>query len=178
MELTEKTVSSQTIYSGRIINVELHDVLLPNGKNAKREIVRHSEAVAVLAVDEDNNVYLVEQFRKPIDSPILEIPAGHVEKGEDPKETAIRELQEEIGMSAGKMTLINKYYTSPGFTDELIYFFLAENLTESRLSADDDEFINVKKIPFDRFLQMVKDNTVTDVKAILAAYFYAAFKMK
>ena len=90
MELIEKTVTKETIYSGKIIDVELQNVLLPDGRKSKREIVRHSQAVAVLAVDENENVYLVEQFRKPIDSLILEIPAGHIEEGEDPEYTAVR----------------------------------------------------------------------------------------
>lgn len=174
MELIEKTVTKETIYSGKIIDVELQNVLLPDGRKSKREIVRHSQAVAVLAVDENENVYLVEQFRKPIDSLILEIPAGHIEEGEDPEYTAVRELREETGMVAGEMRLLNKYYTSPGFTDEMIYFFLAGKLTQSSQFLDRDEFINVKKIPFDDFLKMVKDNTITDGKAVLAAYFYAS----
>lgn len=174
MELTEKTILSETLYSGRIIKVERQDVLLPDGKTAKREIVRHSEAVAVLAIDDAGYVYMVEQFRKPIDSVILEIPAGHVECDEEPEKTALRELQEEIGMSAKKIRLINKYYTSPGFTDELIYFYVAEGLFSCKANTDEDEFINIKRIPFDDVYSMAKSGELTDVKALLAIYFYAA----
>lgn len=172
MDLIEETVSKETIYSGKIIDVELQQVRLPDGRFSKREIIRHASAVAILAVDDDENVYLVEQFRKPIDSLILEIPAGHVEEGEDPAYTALRELREETGMVAEEIKLLNRYYSSPGFTDEVIYFFIAKKLTESVQSLDKDEFINVKKIPFDELLRMVKENEIADGKAVLAAYYY------
>lgn len=176
MDLIEKTSSKEIIYSGRIIDVELQKVVLPDGRMSKREIVRHSAAVAILAVDDDENVYLVEQYRKPIDSLILEIPAGHVEEGEDPRDTAIRELREETGLIASEMTLVNKFYSSPGFTDEIIYFYVAKNFGQSTQSLDTDEFINIKKVPFETLLSMVKDNTVIDGKTILAAYFYDSLR--
>ncbi len=174
MELIEKTVSTDNVYSGKIIKVELDDVILPDGKNSKREIVRHGPAVAILALDDDNNVILVEQYRKPIESVILEIPAGHIEKGEDPHETALRELKEETGYEAGKIELVSKYFTSPGFTDELIYFYFAENLKKSETHFDEDEFIELKKIKADEFIRMAKDFRLIDEKAILAAFYLEA----
>lgn len=176
MDLREETVSKETIYSGKIIDVELQQVRLPDGRFSKREIIRHASAVAILAVDDDENVYLVEQFRKPIDSLILEIPAGHVEEGEDPAYTALRELKEETGMAAEEIKLLNRYYSSPGFTDEVIYFFIAKKLTESVQSLDKDEFINVKKIPFEELLRMVNENEIADGKAVLAAYYYDSIR--
>lgn len=173
MELNEETVERETLYSGKIVDLELQRVRLPDGRCSKREIVRHAAAVAVLAIDDDENVYLVEQFRKPIDSLILEIPAGHVEKGEDPSYTALRELQEETGIVAGEITLLNKYFSSPGFTDEIIYFFMAKKLTQSTQSLDKDEFINVKKLPFEELLKMARENRLADGKTVLATYFYA-----
>lgn len=173
MELNEVTVEKETLYSGRIIDLEVQKVRLPDGRYSKREIIRHSDAVAVFAVDDDENVYLVEQFRKPIDSLISEIPAGHVEEGEEPQYTALRELCEETGLMAEEITLLNKYYSSPGFTDETIYFFMARKLTSAEQSLDRDEFINVKKIPFDELLKLVRENKIIDGKTILATYFYA-----
>ncbi len=176
MDLIEKTLSTEVIYNGRIIKVERDEVLLPNKTYAKREIVRHSEAVAILAVDKEDNVYMVEQFRKPIDSVILEIPAGHIEKGEEPEKTALRELEEETGMKANKIRLVNKYFTSPGFTDELIYFYIAEDLVPVSPHTDEDEFINIKKIPFNKLQKMAFDGELSDVKALLAIYFYSMIK--
>lgn len=174
MDLTERTTSSQTLYKGKIIDLELHDVVLPDGKNAKREIVRHKECVAVLAVDEDENVILVEQYRKPIDSVILEIPAGHIEDGETPELAAKRELLEETGFVATEMTYVNKYYTSPGFSDELIYFFFARGYNTSQRNPDEDEFINVKRLSAKDFIRLIDDHGTTDEKAMLAAYYYQA----
>lgn len=174
MDLYEKTTEKDCLYSGKIINLELHRVTLPNGRITKREIVRHKECVSMLAVDDEKNVYLVEQYRKPIDSVIWEIPAGHIENGETPEQAAIRELKEEIGMTAKSVEYVNKYYTSPGFSDELIYFFVVRVAIEDKQKLDDDEFINVKKISAKEFIKLVDEQKITDEKAILAAYFYAA----
>lgn len=174
MELYEKTTEKDCLYSGKIINLELHKVTLPDGRVTKREIVRHKECVSMLAVDDDKNVYLVEQYRKPIESVILEIPAGHIEQGETPEQAAIRELKEETGMEVTGIEYVNKYYTSPGFSDELIYFFIAHVTTFNKQNLDDDEFINIKKMSAKDFVKMVDEQKITDEKAILAAYFYAA----
>lgn len=174
MELYEETLEKDCLYSGKIIDLELHKVSLPNGRITKREIVRHKECVSMLALDDEKNVYLVEQYRKPIDSVILEIPAGHIEEGETPEQAAIRELEEEIGMTAKSIEYINKYYTSPGFSDELIYFYVVHVKSPDRQNLDDDEFINIKKMPVKDFVKLVDEHKITDEKAILAAYFYAA----
>lgn len=174
MELYEKTIEKDCLYSGKIINLELYKVTLPDGRVTKREIVRHKECVSILAVDDDKNVYLVEQYRKPIESVILEIPAGHIEQGETPEQAAIRELKEETGMEATNIEYVNKYYTSPGFSDELIYFFIAHVTISDKQNLDDDEFINIKKMSAKNFVKLVDEQKITDEKAILAAYFYAA----
>ncbi len=174
MELYEKTIEKEDIYSGKIIDVELHRVELPNGRITKREIVRHRECVAVLAIDDNKNVYLVEQYRKPIENVILEIPAGHIEQGETPEQAAIRELEEETGMITKSMEYVNKYYTSPGFSDELIYFFVAHVAEQDKQRLDDDEFVNIKRMSVRDFVRIVDEHKITDEKAILAAYFYEA----
>ena len=168
MKLGEKTLSVETIYDGRIIRVERQIVELPNGKTAPREIVRHADAVAVLAIDEENNVFLVEQFRKPIDCVIYEIPAGLVEPGEDPMAAAARELEEECGMAAGKLELLTKFYTTPGFSDERIWLYKATELVQSHQHMDEDELVNVIRMPAEEFAQKARTGEFTDGKTILA----------
>ena len=136
MKLGEKTLSSEMIYEGKIVKLEKQKVELPNGRISSREIVRHGEAVAILPIDQDGNLLLVEQFRKPIDKVILEIPAGLVEPGEEPAQAAARELEEECGVVAGKLEFVVKYYTTPGFSDEMIHLFRATDLKPSQQNMD------------------------------------------
>ena len=117
-EIKRKTIDRTVIYNGSIIDLEVHDVELPDGSTSKRELVFHHGAVAVCAITPENEVLLVKQFRKPADQPLLEIPAGKLEKGEDRKEAAIRELQEETGYIASDLQFVTNMYGSPGFSSE------------------------------------------------------------
>ena len=168
MKLGEKTLSSEMIYEGKIVKLEKQKVELPNGRISSREIVRHGEAVAILPIDQDGNLLLVEQFRKPIDKVILEIPAGLVEPGEEPAEAAARELEEECGVVAGKLEFVVKYYTTPGFSDEMIYFFRATDLKPSQQNMDTDEFLNVVSMPVEEFKRKVLAKELIDGKTVLA----------
>ncbi|MEC1961090.1 ADP-ribose pyrophosphatase, partial [Bacillus subtilis] len=116
--LEEKTIAKEQIFSGKVIDLYVEDVELPNGKASKREIVKHPGAVAVLAVTDEGKIIMVKQFRKPLERTIVEIPAGKLEKGEEPEYTALREPEEETGYTAKKLTKITAFYTSPGFADE------------------------------------------------------------
>ncbi len=168
MKLGEKTLSSEMIYEGKIVKLEKQKVELPNGRISSREIVRHGEAVAILPIDQDGNLLLVEQFRKPIDKVILEIPAGLVEPGEEPAQAAARELEEECGVVAGKLEFVVKYYTTPGFSDEMIHLFRATDLKPSQQNMDTDEFLNVVSMPVEEFKRKVLAKELIDGKTVLA----------
>lgn len=168
MDILEKTMNRKTIYSGKVITLDVETVLLPNNKVASREIVRHPGAVAILPIDDQGNIYFVKQFRKAIEHELLEIPAGKLEKGEEPSQCALRELQEEIGFTSIKLTFITQIYTSPGFADEKIYIFKAENLVKSELMKDEDEFINIYRYRPDEAFNMIKNGKIRDAKTIAA----------
>ncbi|MDG5787688.1 NUDIX hydrolase [Evansella sp. AB-P1] len=165
---TEKTIKKDLIYKGRIIDLSLHEVTLPNGGTSKREIVNHPGAVAVIAVTEENKLILVNQYRKPLEKVIAEIPAGKLEKGEDPLECAKRELEEETGFIANKWTDLSSFYTSPGFADELIYLFLAEELSEGTENLDEDEFVECFEVTLDEAERLIKNQSIHDAKTIIA----------
>ncbi|WP_096434775.1 NUDIX hydrolase [Alteribacter populi] len=167
-QLVEKTLSKENIFKGRIIDVNLHDVVLPNGKKSKREVVNHPGAVAVLAVTDDEKLVLVKQFRKPLDKVIAEIPAGKLEKGEEPKACALRELEEETGYCADHIEEIMSFYTSPGFADEIIYLYLAKGLKDGKKQTDEDEFVELMEVSFSEAMNLIKANIIHDAKTICA----------
>ncbi|WP_226535037.1 NUDIX hydrolase [Fictibacillus halophilus] len=163
--LTEKTISKEQIYSGKIIDLYVEEVELPNKKIGKREIVKHPGAVAILAVTDEGKILMVEQFRKALEKTIIEIPAGKLEKGEDPLECAKRELLEETGYSCERMESMGSFYTSPGFADELIYLFFTDSLIKKGAQmTDEDEFLNVMEVSVDEARQMVRDERIHDAK--------------
>ncbi len=163
--MQETIVSTQPIYEGRVVNLVVHDVLLPNGSHSKREIIRHPGAVALVAFDADNNVLLVRQFRTAANRVMLEIPAGTLEKGEAPEACAIRELQEETGYKPGQIESIGGIYTAPGYTTEFIHLFIATDLTESLLDADDDENIEVVRLPLLEAIALIESGEIADGKS-------------
>lgn len=168
MDLYEKTIDTKVIYNGNIITVNIETVLTPNGYTAQREIVKHPGAVAVVPVDEDGHVYFVRQFRKPVESITLEIPAGKIEKGETTEECARRELVEEIGLYPEKLEYITGFFTSPGFSDEVLHLFIARDLKQEKAqTSDGDEFIEVQKIPLAEAVKMAVDGRLKDSKTII-----------
>ncbi|OIR61258.1 ADP-ribose pyrophosphatase [Bacillus sp. FMQ74] len=168
--LEEKTIAKEQIFSGKVIDLYVEDVELPNGKTSKREIVKHPGAVAVLAVTDEGKIILVKQFRKPLERTIVEIPAGKLEKGEEPEYTALRELEEETGYTAKKLTKITAFYTSPGFADEIVHVFLAEELSvlEEKRELDEDEFVEVMEVTLEDALKLVESREVYDAKTAYA----------
>ncbi|MCC2525990.1 ADP-ribose pyrophosphatase [Bacillus halotolerans] len=168
--LEEKTIAKEQIFSGKVIDLYVEDVELPNGKTSKREIVKHPGAVAVLAVTDEGKIIMVKQFRKPLERTIVEIPAGKLEKGEEPEYTAIRELEEETGYTAKKLTKITAFYTSPGFADEIVHVFLAEELSvlEEKRELDEDEFVEVMEVTLEDALKLVESREVYDAKTAYA----------
>jgi len=171
--LEEKTLQSKEIFSGKVISLHLQDVELPNGKQAKREIIKHPGAVAILAITHDDKVVMVEQYRKALERTIVEIPAGKLEKGEEPAVCARRELEEETGYECEHLELLTSFYTSPGFADEIIHVFLAKGLTkkENAAALDEDEFVNLEELTLEEAEQYVKEQKIYDAKTIFAVQY-------
>ena len=167
--ILETTVETKRVFDGLILHIDHINNRLPNGKTAAREVARHVGASAVVPVDGDGNVWLVKQFRAPIDQILLEVPAGKLDyKGEDRLEAAKRELQEETGLTAGEWIHLSDIVTTPGFSDELISLYLARDLSAGESHPDDDEFLNVVKVPLDELVAMIARGEVTDAKTICA----------
>jgi ADP-ribose pyrophosphatase len=173
VKLEEKTLTSEEIFSGKVISLHLQEVELPNGKHSKREIIKHPGAVAILAVTDNNKIVMVEQFRKALERTIVEIPAGKLEKGEDPAACARRELEEETDYVCESLELITSFYSSPGFADEIVHVFLARGLAKKENSAglDEDEFVNLEELTLDEALQYVKEQKIYDAKTIFAVQY-------
>jgi ADP-ribose pyrophosphatase len=172
-ELIEKTLSSQEIFKGKVISLHLQDVELPNGKQAKREIIKHPGAVAILAVTDEKKLVVVEQFRKALERTIVEIPAGKLEKGEEPAVCARRELEEETGYECKNLEWLTSFYTSPGFADEILHVYLATGLSkkENPAGLDEDEFVNLLELSLEEALQAIKEKKIYDAKTIYAVQY-------
>ena len=168
MIAVEKTVSSKTIFKGRVLEFKVDTVELPDGITATRELVCHPGGVAVVPVDKDGYVYLVRQYRKPYDEAVLEIPAGKRDKGEEPLIGAVRELSEETGLKAGRFIDLGQFYPSPGYVDEVIYLYLALDLEEGEAHPDEDEFVENEKIHIDTLTEMIMQGEIKDGKTIAA----------
>ncbi len=171
MYYEEKTMKSERVYEGRILNLRVDTVELPNRKYSRREIVEHGSSVMIIPVLQDDSVLMVKQYRKAIDKVVLEFPAGLIESGEDPKEAALRELQEEVGVAAKKIDYLYDFYTSPGFTNERINVFIASDLYDSDLSCDEDEFLEIVKVKIEDLIDMLHNYEINDAKSIIAAQY-------
>ena len=169
MELTEKTLSSQTMFDGRIIHVRRDVIELPNGKEAFREVVDHPGGVAVLALDDDNNVLAVTQYRYPFGRTTLEIPAGKLDHpGEDPYAAGLRELEEETGAVPGRYESLGRILPSPGCYGEILHLYLARDLRMAAQHLDEDEFLNVERIPFAEMVRRCLSGEIEDAKTVAA----------
>ena len=160
------------IYDGKIVQLDTYNLTI-EGRKVRREIIKHPGAAAILAFDEKGKIILVRQHRFPLGY-ILEIPAGTLEKGESPKRCALREIQEETGYKAKKMTHLITYYPSVGYNTEEIHCFVASGLTQVKKKLDTDEFITVKKMELPRLIKMIKSGKIIDSKTICAVMVYAA----
>jgi ADP-ribose pyrophosphatase len=167
-KFTEKTLSSQTIYQGRIIHLHVDEVELPDGKASKREIVTHPGAVAVVPLDADGNVLLVRQYRHAAQRVLLEIPAGTLKANENPDDCVRRELQEETGYKPSKLEKLGGIFVAPGYTTEYIHLYLATGLIESRLDMDEDEFIEVERVSLDQAVELIRSGEIADGKSVSA----------
>ncbi len=175
----EKTLETKPIFNGRIIALQVDDVVLPDGQQAKREIVKHPGAVALIPVTVEGKIILVRQFRKALERTIIEIPAGRIEPGEDPKLTAIRELEEETGLGTKEITYLQTFATSPGFADEIIHLYVAKELypIDNPAEGDEDEFIDVLEVTIEEAEKMVAKGEIYDAKTAFAVL-YAKHELK
>ena len=164
MELYEKTLNERYAYHGRIINLRVDDVELPDGSRSDREIIEHNGGVCVVPLDSEGNIYCVRQFRSPYKEVLLEIPAGKRDGDEQPLTCGVRELKEEVGATAKNMVPLGKLYPTPGYCAEIIWMYLATDLSFSEQQLDDGEFLNVEKISLEKAVDMILSGEITDAK--------------
>lgn len=164
MHLDEKTLRSETIYEGPIFTITHDTVELENGKEAIRDVLLHHGGVCVLPVNEDNEVFLVKQFRYPFHTVTLEAPAGKLEKGEDHAECGRRELLEETGCTCSEYTFLGEMYPTPAYNTEITYMYLARGLSYEKQSLDPDEFLDVEKMPLSEAVKLVMEGKIPDGK--------------
>ncbi|WP_175991139.1 NUDIX domain-containing protein [Bacillus sp. Marseille-Q1617] len=169
----EKTLNSETIYQGKIIDLKVDEVELPNGKTSKRELIKHPGAVAVIALTPEGKIVMVEQYRKALEKSIVEIPAGKLEPGEEPIITAARELEEETGYGCERLEHLISFYTSPGFADELVHLYIAKNITplEEARELDEDEFVDLIEVTVEEALGLIKEKRIYDAKTAYAVQY-------
>lgn len=168
MHLSEKTLSRNIIYEGKVFTVALDSVELEDGSAANRELVLHPGGAGILPVDSEGNVTLVRQFRAGAGCVLTEICAGKLEKGEDPESCAVRELSEELGLEAGRVIPLGFMEATPAYDSERTYIYLASELKQVQRHPDEGEFIDIVKMPFEKALNLVHDGTLTDGKTQLA----------
>lgn len=169
----EKTLTSTTLYEGKVISLRVEEVELPDGKWAKRELVDHPGAVAILPITNDGKIVFVEQYRKALNRSLVEIPAGKIEPGESKEITAIRELEEETGYRSEQFTYLQSFATSPGFANEIIHLYIARGLekVEKPAEGDEDEFIHLIECTIEEAEQMLVDERIYDAKTAFAVLF-------
>lgn len=167
-DLTEVTLSSTPIYQGKLLSVRRDEVRMPNGRLTTREIVEHCDSVCMVPLDADGNVVLVRQYRKSVETELLEVPAGGIEEGEEPEAAALRELREEIGHTAGQLRPLAGYYLAPGWCDEYMYAYLATQLSPDPMSQDYDEIVETRRVPLPATLDLIARGEIRDAKSIAA----------
>ncbi|MBI5670345.1 MAG: NUDIX hydrolase [Chloroflexi bacterium] len=163
----ETILTTKTVYQGRVVTLDVRRVRLPDGQEQQREVVRHQGAVALVALDEQQNVLLVRQYRSGAQQTMLEIPAGLLEPGEAPEVCAARELQEETGFKPARLEHLGGLHPTPGYTTEYIHLYLATGLSEARLTGDADEFIELLRLPFAEALALIERGAITDGKTLV-----------
>lgn len=174
MEIIERTIKSEKVYSGKILSVKLSTVELPDQKYSKREIVLHDNAVAVVAIHDDK-ILLVKQYRISVDKIIYEVPAGMIEHDENPKDAALRELEEETGYRAKSIEYLTEFYSTPGFCTEKLSIFYAKDLEFVGQNLDEGENLEVVEMPLEEAMSMIESGEIMDAKTISSILFYDKF---
>ncbi len=168
----EKTISSQLIYEGRIVKLRVDTVQAHGDRETTREIIEHADCVAIIAVDTDDNILLVNQFRKAVEKELLEIPAGGIEAGEDPVDCVCREMREETGYLPEKVERLGGFYSAPGYCTEYLHLYLATDLTLSLLYAEDTDSIQLVRVPINQITKLIASGTICDSKSIAGLFTY------
>ena len=174
-KLKETQKSSEKIFSGKLIDLYFDHVELPNGKSSTREWINHPGAVCIIPILPDGNLCLIRQYRYGPRDEFIEIPAGKLDKGEDPLVCAKRELKEEIGYIAGKFTFLTNIYPAIGFSNEKMWMYLAEDLQLSNQSLDQDEFLELLPLPLEKAIDLINQGKITDVKTIIGVLWLDRF---
>jgi ADP-ribose diphosphatase len=169
-------LSSKYVYHGRSVRVRVDGVRLPSGKVTTRDVIEHDGAVAVIAIDENGDLILERQFRYAAGKELLEIPAGGIDPGETPEQTAYREMQEETGYAPGKLEKLTGFYAAPGYASEYLHLFLATDLKPARLTAEDTDEIELIRVQLDIAVEMIRAGDIQDAKSIAGILFYLKFK--
>jgi len=174
----ETTISSRYVYKGRVVNLRIDTVREADGRESTREIVEHNPCIAVIPLDDEGNIILVRQYRKPIEKELLEIPAGGIDGNEDPEAAVRRELQEEIGYLPGRVIRIGGFYSTPGFSNEYLYLFIASDLTPGQLYAEDTAGISIVRIKPRQILRMIRSGEIQDAKSIAGLLYFLDYRKK
>jgi ADP-ribose pyrophosphatase len=162
----EETLSSKVVFQGRAVSLRVDTVRTLSGREATREIIEHDDCIAVIALDGDENILLVKQFRKPVERELLEIPAGGIDGGESPEDAVRREMREETGYLPQTVKQLGGFYSAPGYATEYLYLYLATDLTPSQLFAEDTESISVLRVSLDRIPELISSGEICDAKSI------------
>ena len=165
--LTETVLASEQVFSGSRINVRVDEVAMADGRQARREVVEHPDAVVVLAIRDDGMIAFVRQWRHPTGKPLLELPAGRIDPGETPEQTARRELREEVGLDPGRLDFARGFFVAPGFADEFLHGFIARDCVESPLEADEDEELIVEWMQLGDAIELVEAGEIIDAKSVI-----------
>ena len=166
--MKSKILSVKTTYHARAFFVEKVNLRLPNGKTTEYDRLNHSGAVTIVPVDDKGNIYFVRQFRVGADADLLELPAGTLGRNEDPFDCATREVREEVGMAAKEISLLGDFFLAPGYSSEHMYVYLARDLVEDPLPGDEDEFLQVVQLSWEKVKEMIKTNQIKDGKTLAA----------
>jgi ADP-ribose pyrophosphatase len=166
-KLSEKQIKSEKLFDGKILKLYFDQVRLPNGKTATREKISHPGAVGIVPITDDGNVLLVRQYRYPVDDITIEIPAGKIDKKEEPEKCARRELAEEVGAINGDLKLLSSFYTTPGFCDEVLHLYIATGFNMSQNNLDEDEFLDIVSVKHEEAVKWIMEGKIKDSKTII-----------
>jgi ADP-ribose pyrophosphatase len=165
-----ETLSSEFVFRGRAFDVRVDQIRLPDGRAVRLDVVDHLPAVTLVPIDAEGRIWFIRQYRHPALTEMIELPAGVLNAGEDPAVGADRELREETGMAAARLEKLGEYYLAPGYSTEKMHAYLARDLSPAPLAQDEDEFIEVVKLPVGEALQLARAGTIQDAKSLAALF--------